>query len=55
VTEGQPGAGQHQLTSNEKAWIEFIRIISCACDPKPTPTHIRALRDRLDAGRTVRD
>ena len=38
------------LTANERAWIEFIRVISCGSDPKVTPTRIRALRALLDAG-----
>lgn len=38
------------LTANEKAWIEFIRVISCGSDPRVTPARIRALRDLLDAG-----
>lgn len=39
-----------QLTSNEKAWIEFIRVISCGSDPKITPARVCALRELLDAG-----
>lgn len=37
-----------QLSENEKAWIEFIRIISCGRDPAPTPARICALRSLLD-------
>ena len=45
-------AGQwDQLTENEKAWIEFIRVISCASDPKIIPARVRALRQLLDMGR----
>ena len=39
-----------QLSVNEKAWIEFIRVISGGRDPKVTPERVRALRDLLDAG-----
>jgi hypothetical protein len=39
-----------QLTRNEQAWIEFIRVISCGSDPKVTPTRVRALRALLDTG-----
>ncbi len=53
VLPASPAGAWDQLTPNEKAWIEFIRIISCASDPKPTPARIRALRDLLDAGRTA--
>lgn len=35
---------------NEKAWIEFIRVISGGRDPKITPGRVRALRGMLDAG-----
>lgn len=39
-----------QLSENEKAWIEFIRVISAGGDPRPSPAHVRALREILDAG-----
>lgn len=39
-----------QLTENEKAWIEFIRVISCGSDPKITPSRVNALTKLLDAG-----
>lgn len=45
-----PAGPWDQLTENEKAWIEFIRIISCGSDPKITPARVRALRTHLDAG-----
>ena len=45
-----PSGSWDQLTSNEKAWIEFIRVISCGSDPRVTPTRVRALRALLDAG-----
>ncbi|MBB4209346.1 hypothetical protein LY39_03375 [Roseinatronobacter bogoriensis subsp. barguzinensis] len=38
-----------QLTRNERAWIEFIRVISCGSDPKITPARVRALRELLDS------
>jgi hypothetical protein len=50
-----PSGDWETLTQNERDWIEFIRVISCGTDPKITPTRIRALRELLDAGRTVRD
>ena len=46
-----PSGSWEELTANEQAWIEFIRIISCGSDPQVTPTRIRALRELLDAGR----
>jgi hypothetical protein len=45
-----PTAKWEELTENEKAWIEFIRVISCGSDPGITPTRVRALRELLDAG-----
>jgi len=45
-----PSGQWDQLTTNEKAWIEFIRVISCGSDPRVTPTRVRALRALLDAG-----
>lgn len=44
-----PTAKWEELTENEKAWIEFIRVISCGSDPGITPTRVRALRELLDA------
>lgn len=45
-----PAGPWDQLTRNEQAWIEFIRVISGGRDPKVTPTRVRALRELLDAG-----
>lgn len=45
-----PAGPWNQLTPNEQAWIEFIRVISCGSDPKITPARIRALRALLDTG-----
>ena len=39
-----------QLSENEQAWIEFIRIISGGGDPRITPERVRKLRELLDAG-----
>ncbi len=49
-----PAGPWNQLTENEKAWIEFIRVISCGSDPKITPARVRALSELLDVGRGVR-
>lgn len=46
-----PSGTWEELTPNERAWIEFIRIISNGTDPKITPSRVRALRELLDAGR----
>ncbi|SIT24710.1 hypothetical protein SAMN05421774_11817 [Gemmobacter megaterium] len=45
-----PAGPWDQLTVNEQAWIEFIRVISCGSDPKITPKRVCALRELLDAG-----
>ena len=45
-----PAGPWDQLTSNEQAWIEFIRVISCGSDPKITPKRVTALMALLDAG-----
>jgi hypothetical protein len=39
-----------QLSENEKAWIEFIRVISGGRDPRITPDRVRKMRELLDAG-----
>jgi len=44
-----PAGSWEELTPNERAWVEFIRVISCGSDPKVTPARVRALRDLLDA------
>ena len=45
-----PAGAWDQLTKNEKAWIEFNRVISCGRDPRMTPDRVRALRQLLDTG-----
>ena len=44
-----PAGRWEDLTENEKAWIEFIRVISAGQDPRITPNRIRALRELLDS------
>ena len=39
-----------QLSENEKAWIELLRVISGGRDPRITPDRVRKLRELLDAG-----
>ena len=39
-----------QLSANEQAWIEFIRVISCGSGPKVTPKRVGALMAMFDAG-----
>ncbi len=51
VLPAGPAGPWDQLTKNEQAWIEFIRVISCGSDPRITPARVRALRELLDAGR----
>lgn len=48
ITPSAPQGPWGQISENEKAWIEFIRVISCGRDPAPTPERIRALRSLLD-------
>lgn len=45
-----PAGRWDQLTMNEQTWIEFLRVISNASDPKVTPNRVRALRHFPDAG-----
>jgi hypothetical protein len=45
-----PSGTWEDPTRIERAWIEFIRVISCGSDPEVTPTRVRALRALLDAG-----
>ena len=45
-----PKGSWDELTTNEKTWIEFIRVISGGHDPKVTPGRVRRLRELLDAG-----
>ncbi|MBP9184425.1 MAG: hypothetical protein KBF78_14920 [Fuscovulum sp.] len=45
-----PAGPWDQLTDNEQAWIEFIRVISGGRDPKVTPERVRALCAFLDTG-----
>lgn len=48
-----PAGSWDQLTTNEQAWVELIRVISCGSDPRITLTRASALRALLDAGRGV--
>ena len=36
--------GMHDLTENERAWIEFLRLISNGCDPALTLRDVQLLR-----------
>lgn len=45
-----PAGPWDQLTRNEQAWIEFIRVISGGRDPRITSDRVRALRQLLDTG-----
>ena len=45
-----PSGKWDALTSNEQAWIEFIRVISCGSNPKVTLKRVTALMALLDAG-----
>ena len=38
-----------ELSENEQAWIEFIRVISGGSDPAITLQRVRALRNLLDS------
>lgn len=48
ITPTSPSGTRTELSANEKAWIEFIRVISAARDPAPTPERVRMLRALLD-------
>ncbi len=43
-----PSGAWEQLSSNERTWIEFIRVISCGSDPRPSVDMVRKLTDLLD-------
>lgn len=45
-----PSGSWETLTTNEQAWIEFIRVISAGRDPKLTTRIISGLTQILDAG-----
>ncbi len=48
TTPTSPSARWEDLTVNERAWIEFIRVISNGRDPRPAPARVRALTELLD-------
>ncbi|MBL4930049.1 hypothetical protein JI744_18275 [Tabrizicola sp. KVB23] len=50
VVPAGPAGPWHQLTENEKAWIEMIRVISGGRDPRITLSRVEALTKLLDAG-----
>ncbi|MGY3438663.1 MULTISPECIES: hypothetical protein [unclassified Marinovum] len=43
-----PSGQWDKLSSNEKAWVEFIRVISNGTDPRITAGRVRAMRVLLD-------
>lgn len=52
ISEGehQPGRSLetiHRLTENERAWIEFLRLLSRDSDPPVTLKAVQALRAAL--------
>ncbi|WP_208021209.1 hypothetical protein [Paracoccus alkanivorans] len=48
IMPSAPAGNWESLSPNERAWIEFIRVISAGHDPAPSPEHIRQLRAMLD-------
>ena len=45
-----PAGPWNQLTKNEKAWIEMIRVISAGRDPGLTLQRVQALTELLSEG-----
>jgi hypothetical protein len=45
-----PAGPWDQLTENEKAWIEFIRVVSGGRDPKVTLARVQLLKVMLEPG-----
>ena len=43
-----PAGPWDQLTENEKAWVEFIRVVSGGRDPKITLARVQALREAIE-------
>lgn len=44
----QPDPGRDKpITENERAWIDFIRLISMDSDPSPTLRRVQSLRSLL--------
>lgn len=43
-----PTGRWEDMTENEKAWVEFIRVISNGTDPRITSGRVRAMRALLD-------
>ena len=50
TTPRHPLERWEELTQNEMAWIEFIRVISNGRDPSITLKRVQVLRELLDAG-----
>lgn len=42
-----PNGPWEQISSNERTWIEFIRVISCGSDPRLSVEMVRKLTDLL--------
>jgi hypothetical protein len=44
---GDVPEGMHDLTENERAWVEFLRLISNECDPALLLRDVQLLRRLL--------
>ncbi|MBI1216929.1 MAG: hypothetical protein GC186_00135 [Rhodobacteraceae bacterium] len=47
VIEGCRLPSDRPLTENERAWVGFIRLVTCEGDPPPTLARVQALRVML--------
>ena len=46
---------EQPISRNERAWIEFLRLVSSDSDPAPTLRHVQAMRRVFeDGGRECR-
>jgi hypothetical protein len=44
VTAGFRLPSELPISQNERAWIDFLRLVSCDCDPAPTLRHVQTMR-----------
>jgi hypothetical protein len=48
TSAGESPSRHDDITSNERTWVEFLRLVSADSDPPPTLTRVQRLRSVFD-------
>ena len=44
VVTGFKLPSERPISQNERAWIDFLRLVSCDCDPAPNLRQVQTIR-----------